>query len=525
VRTNKKVKREPVHTHGGAPADHINAEQRLRRSVLATMLFEGQFYEEGKPIADRIIEVIPNVRPEIAAKVAIEARKNMRLRHVPLLVARTMAGTADGHRKHVEKVLTEIIQRPDEIAEFLSIYWKSGKQPLAASVKRGLAKAFQKFDEYQIAKYNRDSEIKLRDVMFLVHAKPKGGVKGFTKEARRNLKRFEKIHAEYKAGETLADLGRKYEMAVVDVRKAIRAVESIPKDKGSLLYSKLVQGTLATPDTWESHAAAGKEKKENFTDLMQKEKLGGMAFLRNLRGMSEAGVSKARIDDYFDIAKFGKVLPFRFISAAMHAPRFEHKIQDAMLDVLSQRKKLPGKTILIVDVSGSMYGGTISKYSEMDRAKVACSLAILVRELCEEPVIYATAGSDAIRKHQTALVPSRRGFALSDAIFKMCQPLGGGGIFLKQVTDFVKAQEKSCERIIVITDEQDTSGGGANAPSKAQPFGTKGNYIINVASAENGIGYAKWLKINGFSEAVLDYILEYEKEFSIDQVPAQEIIL
>jgi hypothetical protein len=147
----------------------------------------------------------------------------------------------------------------------------------------------------------------------------------------------------------------------------------------------------------------------------------------------------------------------------------------------------------------------------MDRANVACSLAIPAREMCESISIYATAGSDGAREHQTELVPSRHGFALSDAIYKMCHPLGGGGIFLIQCMDYIEKKEtKSIDRVIVITDEQDCDTG--KDPSKAKLLG-KYNYIINVASARNGIGYKPWIHIDGFSEAVLDYMVEYEKNF------------
>jgi hypothetical protein len=201
--------------------------------------------------------------------------------------------------------------------------------------------------------------------------------------------------------------------------------------------------------------------------------------------------------------KIDRILPFRFIMAAKHAPRFESELEQALFRATEQRPKLKGKTILIVDVSGSMYGSNISKYSDADRATVACSLAMLTRESCETPVIYATAGNDGTRVHKTMLVPSRRGFALSSAIFNMCSPLGGGGIFLKQVMDYVRSKENSADRIIVITDEQDCDTN--TNPDKADAFG-KANYIINVASHDRGIGYGKWTHINGWSDAVLDYI-------------------
>jgi len=36
-------------------------------------------------------------------------------------------------------------------------------------------------------------------------------------------------------------------------------------------------------------------------------------------------------------------------------------------------------------------------------------------------------------------------------------------------------------------------------------------YVINVASFKNGIGYGKWMHIDGWSEAVIGYIRELEK--------------
>jgi hypothetical protein len=41
-------------------------------------------------------------------------------------------------------------------------------------VKKGLARALAEFDEYQLAKWDRQNRaVKLRDVLFLCHAKPK----------------------------------------------------------------------------------------------------------------------------------------------------------------------------------------------------------------------------------------------------------------------------------------------------------------------------------------------------------------
>ena len=96
----------------------------------------------------------------------------MKLRHAPLLLVREMARHKT-HRALVSDTLGQIIQRAGELAEFVAIYWKDGRVPLSGQVKKGLAEAFPKFDEYQLAKYDRGGPIKLRDVLFLCQAKPR----------------------------------------------------------------------------------------------------------------------------------------------------------------------------------------------------------------------------------------------------------------------------------------------------------------------------------------------------------------
>lgn len=447
-------------THEGATAAMINPAQELRRSVMANMLWEGEFYEDGESNAARIAELIKHVDPENVAAIAVEAREKMKLRHVPLFLVRELARGSKKAKLLVADTLAKVIQRPDELAEFLAIYWKDKKQPLSAQVKKGLASAFGKFNEYSLAKYNRDNAIKLRDVLFLCHAKPRD--------------------AEQDA-----------------------------------LWKRLVAGELATPDTWEVElsAGAGKGKKESWERLLREEKLGALALLRNLRNMQQADVPTDLIRGALQNIKVDRVLPFRFVSAAVHNPKLEPQLEVAMLKCLSSQEKIPGKTVLIIDVSGSM-GGQIGGKSELQRVDAAAALAMLVREVCDEVAIYCTAGNDGTRVHQTKLIPSRSGFALRDLVRNAAGDLGGGGIFLKQCMDFVHASEISADRTIVFTDEQDCDL--KCNPETADAFG-KRNYLVNVASFKNGIGYGKWTHIDGFSEAVIDYIRENEKQLDTKQ--------
>jgi hypothetical protein len=440
----KSTKPRP-RTHEGAPAKTITPEQALRRSVLSCMLWEGEFYEDGVQIAGRIHELVPQVAPEKVAALAVEARERMKLRHAPLLLVREMARYAT-HRGLVAETLTRVIQRADELSEFVAIYWAGGRQPLSAQVKKGLAAAFGKFDEYALAKYDRAGAVRLRDVLFFSHARP------------------------------------------VDEAQAA-------------LWKRLAENELVTPDTWEvALSAAGRgesEKREAWERLLVERKLGALALLRNLRNLQTAGVSEELVLSALSALKTDRVLPFRFLAAARNAPQWEEALEAAMYRALEGRTaRLAGHTVLLVDVSGSMES-VISGRSEMRRSDAAYGLAILLREIAEKVTIYTFSQS-------AVLVPSRRGMALRDALDK--SQLHGGtflGAALKQVeADF----SNGYDRLVIITDEQ----------SHDQVSAPKGKgYVINVASYQNGVGYGPWTHVDGWSEAVVDYIVELEAGDSV----------
>jgi 60 kDa SS-A/Ro ribonucleoprotein len=424
-----------LRTHEGAPAKHISPEQQLRRSVLACMLWEDQFYEDGVAIAGRIRELVAKVPAEKVAALAVEAREKMKLRHAPLLLVREMARLAS-HRHLVAETLYQVIQRADELSEFVALYWSEGKQPLSAQVKKGLAAAFTKFDEYALAKYNRATPVKLRDVLFLAHAKP------------------------------------------VDAAQAE-------------LWKRLVEGELTTPDTWEVALSSGADKRQAWERLLAENKLGALALLRNLRNMAGANVSEKAIRDGLARMKTERVLPFRFIAAARYAPQWEPELEKAMLRALQVQTgegqaKLPGKTVLLVDVSGSM-DAQLSRRSEMRRNDAAYGLAVLLREIAEQVSVYSF--SD-----QLVRVPSRQGFALRDAI-NASQP--HNGTYLGKALGAIHEKDANYDRLIVITDEQ-----SHDPVPNPKALG----YMINVASYQNGVGYGRWTHIDGWSDSVIEYV-------------------
>lgn len=424
--------RNPNRTHEGAPAAHINPEQGLRRSVASCLLWEKEFYEDGQSIADRIAQNAMAVSPETLAALAIEAREDFKLRHVPLLLLTVLAKRGSGSSL-VGDTVERVVQRADELGELVSIYWKDGKRPLSAQLKKGLARAFTKFDAYHLAKYDRAKAVRLRDVMFLTKPKPKD-------------------------------------------------------DAQAEVWKKLAANELEAPDTWEVALSAGADKKETFERLIREGQLGYLALLRNLRNMAQAGCDDGLVRDAI-IARKGahRVLPFRYIAAARAAPQYEPAIDQALSEAIAGMPVLPGRTVVLVDVSGSM-DTQLSGKSDLKRIDAAAALASII----PGDVRVFTFSQNIVE------VPPRRGMAGVDAVIRS-QP--HGGTYLGAAVAHLNANVPS-DRLIVVTDEQSAD---AVPPPKGR------GYMLNVASAKNGVGYGPWVRIDGFSEAVLNFIGEHER--------------
>lgn len=427
--------KQAVATFEGAPAVSLNAEQKLRRSVLSCLLWEDEFYEDGQAIADRIAALAADVAPGVVAALAIEAREAFNLRHAPLMLLCALARTGSG-TSLVSETIGRVIQRADELSEFLALYWRNGRKPLTKQMKRGLAAAFAKFDAYQLAKYDRDGPVKLRDVLFLVHAKPKD--------------------------ETQA-----------------------------ALWKQVAERSLPSPDTWEVALSGGGDKRESFERLLVQRKLGYLALLRNLRNMDQAGVDEVLVKDAI-LARRGaeRILPFRYVAAARAAPRFEPWLDQALAEAVLEGAVFEGRTIVLVDVSGSM-DARLSARSDLTRMDAAATLASII----PGDVRVFTFSNDVVE------VPPRRGMAGVDAVVRS-QP--HTGTLLGAAVERVNALPH--ERLIVVTDEQSHDAVPEPRAAKA--------YMVNVASARNGVGYGRWNHIDGFSEAVLGFIREHERLMS-----------
>lgn len=422
-----------VRTAEGAPAfGNLKPLQKLRRSVLSCLLWESEFYEDGKSIADRIVDTAALVKPKDLASLAVEARKVFNLRHVPLLLLDVLSKTGP---ELTADTTSRVVSRVDEMSELLAVYWRNGRKTVPRQMRKGLALALAKFDEYQLAKYDRDGAVKLRDVLRIVRPKP-------------------------------------------------------ANDEQSALWKKVKNRELETPDTWEVALSGGADKRETFERLLKEGNLGYLALLRNLRNMATAGVDSDVVKQAIVARQNGaqRVLPFRYVAAARAAPQFEPVIDQALCEAITEMPLLEGKTVILVDVSGSM-DTKLSAKSDMTRMDAAAALGSIVH------------GDIRLFTFSSALteVPPRRGMAGVDAIVRS-QP--HGSTYLGQAVQAVNSLPH--DRLIVITDEQSHD----HVPDPV----AKRAYMINVASNQNGVGYGRWTHIDGFSEGVIRFIHEVERE-------------
>ena len=348
--------------HEGAEAWKMTPELELYSAVVTSTLSD-KYYEKGGARVERIRELISRVDPEFVAKLAVYTRENMYLRSMPLVLTVELARLYQGYGLNlISKTVTRVIQRADEITELLAYYQlvneRTGSKKLnrlSKQVQKGLADAFNKFDAYQFAKYNRvGSEVKLRDALFLTHP------------------------------------------------KAIDAAQQA-------IFDQIAKNELAVPYTWETELSAlgqvafkdETQKKAAFRqkweELINSGKLGYMALLRNLRNVIEAKVSTkhfemvcATIANPTQVAK-AKQLPFRFLAAYRELLTIKDQYTNATLAALENAVKasvvnmrgfgMDTKVVIACDVSGSMQK-SISPKSKILNYDIGLMLGMLLQSKC-----------------------------------------------------------------------------------------------------------------------------------------------
>lgn len=359
------IKREQktIVNHEKAIAFPLTAEYELYTTVVTTSL-SASFYERDTERLERIKALIQKCNPVFVAKLAVYARSEMNLRSVPLVLIVELAKIYSGDSL-ISKMIANVIQRADEITELLAYYQMANDRNdvkklnrLSKQVQKGLAVSFNRFDEYQLAKYNRAGAVTLKDALFLVHPKAKD--------------------------------------------EAQQAV-----------FNKIVADALQTPYTWETELSQlgqvkfykETEKEKAFTrkweELIESNKMGYMALIRNLRNIMEANVSGLHMEkvcQYLaneNAVRNSKQLPFRFLSAYRELKAVKSPYTAMVLDALeravlvsaSNIKGFDVNTAVVIacDVSGSMQQ-PVSPKSKVLLYDVGLMLGMLMQSRCNNVI-------------------------------------------------------------------------------------------------------------------------------------------
>ena len=326
-------------------------------TLVCTASLQKKFYTDENEAIERLRTLLPKVPVEFSAKLAVYAREQMYLRSIPLVIAVELLKLE--RSKLTEDLIERVIQRADEIPEILSYFQLANKREgtkklnkLPNALKKGVARAFYKFDAYQFAKYNKDTEVKLRDAMFLCHPKP------------------------------------------------IREKEE--------LFKQIADDKLPIPYTWETELSKGdgRSKKEKWQELIASKKVGYMAQLRNLRNLLEENIDNIQdvLDNLADKENVwrSKQLPFRFFSAykavadvgAFKASAVLECLEAAIQCSVVNIKGFDANTNVLIacDMSGSMTQ-MLSPKSSIHYYDIGLVLGMLLQNRCKS-VITGIFGED-----------------------------------------------------------------------------------------------------------------------------------
>lgn len=439
--------------------------------LLAVANFVGQdtFYESAKNRDDRFVALVRKVAimdVDWTHEFIHWLRNEAFMRSASIVAAAESAnvilterGPSKGSVNWPRRLVAASMARADEPGEFLA-YWTSkfGKN-LPQSVKKGIADAATKlYNEYSLLKYDTESKgFRFADVLQLSHAK--------AKDTKQNdlflyaLNRRYGNDAQYPSSLTMIESRNQLMKLSVGARKALIGSKGGPEVQAVLKKSGM---------TWEALSGWLQGPMDAAAWQAVIPSMGYMALLRNLRNFQQAGVSKIAMNDVLtqladpDKVAKSKQFPFRFL-AAYQANKNNLPIAAAMelaLDAsLSNVPALRGKTLILVDRSGSMFvpnGGV----SDLDRADSAAlfGIALALRAEKADLVQYGSAW-------RTNKVSEKISFRKGDSILPLLdkfKDMGG--------TDTLRAVQENLsghDRVIIITDEQYNGWGGD--PTSAVP--------------------------------------------------------
>lgn len=440
----------------GHVAYKMEDKEKLVTQVLTSFLGEPKFYGDNSNELAKTAEIVVKNEPKFVANLARYARKELHFRSVSHFLTALIANCVES-KPYIKEVVADVVERPDDITEILSCYLKVFGKPIPNGLKKALAESLCKFNEYLISKYNGgNKELKFKDVLRLIHPKPKN-------------------------------------------------------EEQQELFNKIINDTLPTAVRWETELSQRGNKTEVWEDLIENNKLGYMAMLRNLRNIMTANpknIDKVweKLSDKDEVLK-SKLLPFRFYTAYREAFHlFTSKnidlLETAMQHTIDNLPKINGKTVIAIDVSGSMRS-LISRNSSVNCAEIAKLLAILAGKLCEEVIIY---------KFDTKI--TKVDFSTKDRILKSVKQLwadGGGTNIALPIQEMIDNKIEA-DRLIIFSDNEINYGFKSTCQSLIDEYRKNINPELWVHAIDLlGYGTQQFCGKNtniiaGWSEQILEFI-------------------
>ncbi len=395
----------------GYPAYRMAAKEQLVTAVLTTMFGEPKYYGSTDNDIVRLATACAASDPDFLCRLAVYARREANLRSVSHVLAAVIARHA---RDFTRMTLRGVVQRPDDITEIMACYQSMYGKPFPNAMKREVAALIQNFDEYQLAKYkSAGKSISLRDVLRITHPAPKDP----------------EIEA---------------------------------------LFRKVLDDTLATPYTWETELSEKGSTREVWNELIASGKVGYMALLRNLRGIIKAGADLSpvleKISDPHQVRK-SRQLPFRFYSAykmleaeGLMTPEIHRALEKALTVSIENMEQIPGRTLIAIDVSGSM-GSRISARSVIRCCDIAALLGAMASRLCEDATVCYFDAANGWSSYKKGYQIAHYG--RFDSILDICRrtAFAGGGTDLSLPMRFALEEDGSralrpFDRIIYFSDNE-----------------------------------------------------------------------
>lgn len=460
-----KIKKTVNRTTNRAGGEAFTPSPKMQlASLLLTSFAQDQYYRSANATFKELIQLLAKVDAEFAAKAAIYARTKFGMRSITHVLAAELSAYASG-QAWAKNFYNRIIKRPDDMLEIMAYFYAKGGKTLPNAMKKGFAKSFDRFDGYQLAKYRGERKaVKLIDVVNLVHPKA--------------------------------------------------------TDRNAQALKALVGGELKSINTWEAKlTAAGqaakteqdktKAKAAAWAQLIAENKLGYFALLRNLRNILEqaphltSDVCRLLKDE----RRIGKslVLPFRYLTAldAVNGANVKNvykgpvlrALNDALEIALSNVPTFDGRTLVVLDDSGSMTHGYSGRKSPIEIGSIFA--AVLYKSNDADLMTF----SDSARYVKPYL--SNPAMSIANDLKKNARSAG---------TNFHAIFEKSnraYDRIIILSDMQGWIGHYAPTSSFAK---YKQRFQVNpyVYSFDlQGYGSLQFPEHNifclaGFSEKVFD---------------------